>query len=137
MRPLAFAAAVLGLTPGARAFADPRSSVDADWMIEAHGFRAQPLDAPGEAWALIDVRGMRDAGKGFTIRVVNRAVWEGYRSGLLTLKQMEASADSQKVTSLHARLKVEGPSAVVVENSENASKPMVVHVRITLHPVAR
>jgi hypothetical protein len=47
---------------------------------------------------------------------------------------MRSTADSQKVTSFHARLKLPGPWAFIVENSENASKPIVVHARIVTDP---
>jgi hypothetical protein len=111
----------------------PRVIVDEEISIAAHTWESRSFTLPTAHPVQIVADGKKNAEKGFTIHTMATTDLEHFKKDEAT--QPLSAFEGIKVRAFtHTDALSNGSWTVVVKNSENLRKPLVVHLRIVLDP---
>lgn len=120
---------VLGI---AHAQGNAKTVVDAEWIIKAHEARSEVFTIKQQAILQADIKGTKNADKGFRVRVINAEDVTSCRVKGGTCRELPA----WKQEAMKAFTKMDkippGKWALLVENDQNIVKSMIVHVVVSV-----
>lgn len=116
-----------------RALRGQQVIADEQIVVPAGGAQMHGFEFPSARPLLVEVTGVADASKGFSVYLMNAGEWEKFRAGK-EFRHLPAF-QGLKVTSFRKVATVPaGKYGVVIQNSENILTSMTVRVRIVADP---
>jgi hypothetical protein len=117
----------------AHAQGNAKTVVDAEWVIKTHEARSEAFTTTKQQSTLqVDVKGKKNADKGFRVRVVNAEDVTSCRVNGGTCRELPAWKQEATRAFTKADMIPPGKWALLVENDQNVVRRMIVHVFVSL-----